>query len=45
MREQQIHQVNFAYEYPLIYLDFLDMITGEKMLARLQKFEFPGTYH
>ena len=32
-------------EYPLIYLDFVELITGEQILKKLKEHEFPPTFH
>ena len=45
LRTPHLSQVNFTYEYPLIYLDFVDLIFGETVLNKLFTFEFPATYH
>ena len=40
-----LSQVNFTYEYPLIYLDFVDLVFGDSLINKLYNFEFPATYH
>ena len=42
IREQDIVKVNFEYDYPMIYLDFLDLITGEPILKLLHEKKFPN---
>lgn len=37
--------IDFVYEYPMVFLDFVDIITGESVLEKLHKLEFPGKIH
>lgn len=36
--------VQFRYTYPLLFLDFLDTLTGEGFLSQLHNFEYPRNY-
>ena len=29
--------IDFVYEYPMVFLDFVDIITGESILEKLHK--------
>lgn len=37
--------IDFVYEYPMVFIDFVDIITGESVLEKLHKQEFPGKIH
>lgn len=42
--EKEMSSVHFTNEFPLIYLDLVDHLTGEQILKQLHAFEFPQTY-
>ena len=43
--EKEIVSVHFQHDFPLVYLDLLDHLTGEQILKQVHNFEHPVTYH
>jgi len=45
VKSDEMDEIEFRYTYPLIFLDFIDYLSGENLYTQLHQYEFPHAYN